>query len=409
MGANAYANANARAGTSIACVYVPHFALRIALLEQPELDGLPLIHASPSDARPIVLDCTPEASSRGVKPGMLLREVHALCGDAVFIQANPARETAAFEEMTIALETFSPLVQPSEPGCCHVDLKGLDRHVAGIEDAGAQLLRLISPILRPRVGIGPGLFSAWVAARQVAAGGVRVLPAAGIRQTLAPISSWWLPFPHDLLTRLDRLGLRTLGEIAALPRSAMQARFGPDGRRIWELANGNDDTVIQSVARPRSVVERLQLPAPIASRDMLLIGLHQLIVRAFDHPDLRDRHARQARLRVLIENNRSWEREMTFREPAGRERVGEILRHRLSQIELPGAAEIMVLELSGLVNEVARQELLPTLRQRRPRPLVDAARQLKQRYGASPLFRVTEVEPWSRIPERRHALISFDP
>jgi DNA polymerase-4/protein ImuB len=42
-------------------------------------------------------------------------------------------------------------------------------------------------------------------------------------------------------------------------------------------------------------------------------------------------------------------------------------------------------------------------------PLIAAIHQLKHRYGESPLYHVVEVEPWSRIPERRHALISYDP
>ncbi|MCA9298300.1 MAG: hypothetical protein KDA28_04495, partial [Phycisphaerales bacterium] len=41
--------------------------------------------------------------------------------------------------------------------------------------------------------------------------------------------------------------------------------------------------------------------------------------------------------------------------------------------------------------------------------LRDAVRELKLRLGHAPLFRVVEVDPWSRIPERRHALLSFDP
>ena len=85
-----------------------------------------------------------------------------------------------------------------------------------------------------------------------------------------------------------------------------------------------------------TVVESLTLPAPATSRETLLIGLKRLVVRAFGRPELRYRNVRQARLRVLIEENRSWEKEMTFREPVGRERVIEVLGHRLAAIELPG-------------------------------------------------------------------------
>jgi DNA polymerase-4/protein ImuB len=394
---------------SIACVHIPQFALRIAVLEQPALDGLPLVLTSPSSARTVVVDCTPEATARGIKPEMLLREVTSLCPEAVFIPSNPVREATAFEVIVDALETFSPLVEPAELGVCHVDLRGLGRHDGSLEDAGDRLRRLVSPVLRPRVGIGHGKFTSWVAARQSLPGSVRIIPEAEARGTLASVSTWWLPFPAVLLKRLDRLGLRTLGEIAELPASAMQARFGLDGRRIWELSRGNDDTLILPRAKLETLTERMAFSAPIASREMLLIALRQIVLRAFHRPQLRHRYVRQVRLRVLIEDRRSWEKEMTFREPIGRERVIETLRHRLQEVELPGPAEGLSLELIGLVGEVAHQELIPSLRPRRTRPIVEVARQLKQRYGSSPLYHIAEVEPWSRIPERRHALISYDP
>src|SRR4051794_597489 len=155
---------------AIACVHIPQFALRIAILEQPALDGLPLVLASQSSARTVVIDCTPEAAAQGVKPEMLLREVTSLSPDAVFIQSNPAREAAAFEVVIEALETFSPLVQPAELGPCHVDLQGLERHDDSLAESARRLLALVSPILRPRVGIGHGKFPSWVAARQSAPG-----------------------------------------------------------------------------------------------------------------------------------------------------------------------------------------------------------------------------------------------
>ena len=69
----------------VAALIIPHFALRMSLLDQPELDGLPLVLTSPPNSRTVVADCTPEAARQGVRPSMLLREVTALCPDAVFI------------------------------------------------------------------------------------------------------------------------------------------------------------------------------------------------------------------------------------------------------------------------------------------------------------------------------------
>ncbi|MGH2531622.1 MAG: DNA polymerase Y family protein [Thermomicrobiales bacterium] len=393
----------------IACVHVPHFSLRVALLGRPELDGVPLVLTSAPTARPLVEDCTPEAATRGVRLSMPLREVTALCPDAVFIPPNPVRDSAVATEIVRALESFSPLVEPAVGGRWYVDLLGLECHYGTIEDAAHTLLRLVPPVLRPRVGIAPGKFTAWVAARKAPPGSSRQVAAADVPAFLAHVPVAWLPTPPDLPRRFERLGLRTLGDLAALPAPALQARFGPVGRLAWNLATGHDDTWVAPPEREETVVEGLTLPAPATSRETLLIGLRQLIGRAFTRPELRDRHVRQARLRVLIEENRSWEKVMIFREPLGRQRLVEVLGHRLQAVELLGAAEALTLELAGLVAETVHQDRLPGFRSRQLRPIVEATRQLKQRYGASPIYRITEVEPWSRIPERRHALISYDP
>ena len=200
-----------------------------------------------------------------------------------------------------------------------------------------------------------------------------------------------------------------MGEIAALPMTAMQARFGKDGRRAWELSSGKDDLTVTPIERPESVIEAITLPAPSTSREMLLLGIRQLVQRAFGRPEMRHRNVRQAQLHVLIEDNRSWEKSLSFRDPAGADRIIEIIGHRLQDLELQGAAERIVLQLIGLVSETTRQQLLPFLKPKRTAPIAQSIRQLKQRYGESPLYRVVEIEPWSRIPERRYALINYDP
>jgi len=78
-------------------------------------------------------------------------------------------------------------------------------------------------------------------------------------------------------------------------------------------------------------------------------------------------------------------------------------------LTLPGPVEALTLELSGLIDATSRQELLPGFHSRRPWQLAEASRQLKQRFGTSGLYRVAEVEPWSRLPERRQALIAYEP
>jgi DNA polymerase-4/protein ImuB len=393
----------------LACLLIPNFALRLAVLEQPALDGLPLVLTAPSMTRPLVADASPEAVERGIRIGMPLREVNAVCPLAVFIPANPVRDALAFERILSQLETVSPALEPVEPGRCYVDIAGLERHYPSPPAIAEALLAAISPVLRPRAGLAPTRFSAWVAARMAKPGTVQTIVSEAIVETLGPLPVAWLPLEPNTLLKLDRLGLRTLAELRNLPATALQARFGPAGREAHACASGQDEARVYPRKLVETVREEFRMPAPMASRDMLLLAIRQLVIRAFNRSALKHRHIRQARIRIAIEGGQSWERELTFREPVGSQRLIEILRSRLQAIELPGPAETIHLDLLGIISEIAVQELIPLLRPKQDRPLIDAARQLKQRYGESPLAHVVEVEPWSRIPERRFALISYDP
>jgi nucleotidyltransferase/DNA polymerase involved in DNA repair len=395
---------------TIACIAIPHFALRVALLDQPELDGAPLILGPHPGGRPLVQDATPEAAARGVRPGLSLREAAAICPDAIMLTPHPVREAAAAGRIAEDLAAFSPLVEADAgyPGHWHADLRGSERLLGPPRQAAARLLEGMPPLLRPRAGVAPGKFPARVAAASARAGTVLFIEAGDVAAALAPAPVALLPLPPETIRRMERLGLRTLGDLAALPAPAVQARFGAEGRRAWDLAHGIDPEPVRPLPVPEIVRERLSLPVPATSREALLAGITRLALAAFERPSLRDRHVRQARLTALLEGGGSWELLATLREPGGCERVIKALGYRLDGAVLPGPVERLGLDLIAPVDITGRQELLPGFRARKPRELVEAARQLKQRFGTTGLYRVVEVEPWSRIPERRLALIAYD-
>jgi DNA polymerase-4/protein ImuB len=396
---------------SVACIVIPHFALRVALLERPELDGAPLILGPAQGGRPLVLDATPEAAARGVRLGLGLREAIALCPDAIVLTPHPVRENAAAERIVAGLEMLSPVIEidPAQAGCYAVDLTGLERSLGPPPRAAEQLLATVPPLFRPRAGVAPSKFAARVAAYQASPGVIQVVEPAAIQGFLAPAPVSLLPLSPDKRRRLERLGLRTFGDLAALPPAAVQARFGAEGRRAWELARGNESEPVRGRSQPETVIESLELPAPATSRETLRIAITRLVLRAFDRAPLHNRHVRQARLRASLEGGQAWEQITTLREPGGHKRLIEALGYRVQALALPGPVEALTLELSGLIDATSRQELLPGFHSRRPRQLAEASQHLKQRFGTSGLYRVAEVEPWSRLPERRQALIVYDP
>jgi hypothetical protein len=120
--------------------------------------------------------------------------------------------------------------------------------------------------------------------------------------------------------------------------------------------------------------------------------------------------ARQAELRAATERGRQWSRTITFKEPlANFRQMWPAFRAVLDEAQFPGPLSELSIELLGLGQAMGQQLALPNARSTMRGRLEEGLRQLKARYGYCPVGRVVEVEPWNRIPERRLALIDFDP
>lgn len=420
-----------------ACVWLPQLPLRVEVLRHPALDGRPLVLGGGPGERKIVHLCSPEAERAGIRPGLPLREVVTLCRSAIVVQPDPVRAADVIEEVLAALQKVSPIVELAGDRF-FLDLRGLGtlysdgpsdlRPDCGPGQAPCRLERAIRaavpPLLHPRIGVAEGKFAASVAARVAPPSGIRVVPASETAAFLAPLPIAYLleagtqvSEGHSQssafdLQRLDLLGLRTIADLAALPLSAVLAQFGPAGARAWRLAHGQDDEpVIPS--RPSPVVRvSLRFDSPLASIEAIIAALDQLLARAFASPALRGRSARQARLRALLADDTSWERLVPFKEAlSSRDAIRRVLKGKL---ELPGGmppapVEELALDLMGLGGESAKQGSLFLARARQLGQIAEVARQLRARYGHVPLYRIVEVEPWSRIPERRWALVPCEP
>jgi len=101
---------------------------------------------------------------------------------------------------------------------------------------------------------------------------------------------------------------------------------------------------------------------------------------------------------------------MVFKEPLGDcTKAFMMIRTTLERAPPPGAVEELRLTLSAITGEGGKQESL-IKDVRKQENLQEALRQLKERLGVQvPIYHVKEVEPWSRLPERRLALVPFVP
>lgn len=396
----------------ITCVMLPHFPLLVELQRRPELRAAPVVVAQGPKLSDLVLDCSPEAAADGVRTGMALHTVVTLCREATLLIADPVQYQDRFEAMLNALELVSPLVESEALGCAFLDLKGLNSlyptAAVLVQDLQQQVMAVSHAA--PQVGIAEGKFPAKVAALQAQPGGCVVLSREETRDFLAPLSVDRLPVSEEMQSRLMLLGLRTLGQLAVLPLPALQAQFGKEGNLAWHLANGLDTAPLVPRQHQESQQERLAFDAPITSLEALTVAVRELVGRVDAHSTGERTTVRQLRFRLVLEDSRSWERAYTPNEPLStQERLACFLLSKLEAIGLPGPVAEIALEVTASGGEAGRQGRLFHDGGHLEHQIGAAARQLAVRYGRSPLMKVVAVEPWSRIPERRWALITYEP
>jgi DNA polymerase-4/protein ImuB len=316
------------------------------------------------------------------------------------------------EEVAGALERVSPSVAPTAGEELFLDLRGLARlYEDDLERLERAIRAAVPPPLRPRIGVASGKFAASVASRAAGPVGMRVVPAWETVGFLAPRPIAHLPLPPEVLRRLELLGLRRIGDLAGLPFGPVQAQLGAVGARAWRLAHGQDDDPVEPRPAVETVRAALRFEAPLARVEAVMRAVDHLLIDVFGDQRLRARSARQAHLRALLSDDTSWERLITFKEPlSSRSAALAALKSKLSLPNglPPAPIEELLLELRGLGGEVARQVPMFGVSPVQIGRIVEAARQLRARYGRTPLYHAVEVEPWSRIPERRWALTSCE-
>ena len=400
----------------IACLHLPHFPWQAEVARRPEVARQPAVivgYASPLagsnrslQSERTILDCSP--GLEGIVPGMPLSEALSRHSGIALLEPDMPCYRLAFERVLKAIEERCPDVEDDGLGRAYIGIWGLE----GLYGDDAHVVRVLANAVHGfdlRIGIGENKWLAYVAAAGSEHGrGRKVIGEPGRFMSRYPVDI--LPAPYETVQRLHSFGLHHMGAVAALPRSALQAQLGPEGARIWELANGIDGRPLVSRQPVEVVSEYLTFPDATANLSAILPAIESLLARAYTRPEMSRRFAREAALEAQVFRRSPWTLKVAFKEPAGSKNHALFaIKVKLDGLALPGPLGDLRLTLGGLTGEAGRQESMWS-EGRRSKQLQDAVRQLHARLGEPPpIYQVREMEPWSRIPERRHALVQLSP
>lgn len=380
-----------------------------------------------------VLDVDQLARELGVRRRMPLGIAHRLAPEATFLDPDPAADETAVEAALAQLAVFSPGVAGATDvadvtfGRLEVQLDGLERLWGAEPILVARIGEALAPLLPglPRAGIAGTRFAAtvaasrsaptgappWVPAGHEAAARVPLLavPPDGEAAFLAPLPAASLTPDPDVRARLARFGLRRIGQVAALPRSALVARFGAEGERLHDRATGRETDPFRPRRDPERLVLALPIEPPIGDLEPLRFVLRRLVDALTDQLLARGSAAGKARLALTLDPTFALAGtpsalvvEQRLPEPtAEAAAVERLLLARLERTPPPAPVTRLELLLADVLPAAGQQLTLFTPQAGRAARLVWQLARLALRFGEDRVGWVELVDPEAALPERR--------
>lgn len=391
----------------IGCLFVKHFPVKVELQRSPNLRGRPILIMQSLGAKRSILDASEEVD--GVFSGMSVQEASARCPSGLFLEADLPAYSKAFNDILIALENRSPVVEDCGLGTAYVDLTGLNELYGGEARVITTLISALPEIFTPQVGVAHGKYLAFIAAMMAHPNGAIQLPD-DIQKFFQNDSVDLLPIPRDMKIRLHRFGLHTMGQVGEIAIEPLQAQFGQYGEWVALLSRGIDRSLLVPRKTEDPLSECIEFPAPAVSLPIILVTAEILVRRIFESSSRKGRSARAMELTGQVHSGWTWSKQISSKEViVTAEQAFKLVKYAMENVSLPGPLDNLSITLSDLTVESGRQgALFPEMR--RDEDLYESLRQLAANQGGFlPIYKVREVEPWSRIPERRKVLVPFYP
>ena len=245
------------------------FYAAIEQLDDPALRGRPLLIGPPS-SRGVVLTASYEARPFGVGSAMPMARARKLCPQAVVVRPRFERYQAVSKIIMQLFADFSPCVEPLSLDEAFLDMTGSERLFGAPERIGRELKERVRDAtggLTASVGVSGTKYVAKVASGYAKPDGLTIVVPAEAAEWLAaqPVRDLWGAGPKTV-ERLGRLGLATIGQIAAADPAWLEHELGTVGRRFWELAQGQDLREVSGSREARGLSSERTLETDIDSR-----------------------------------------------------------------------------------------------------------------------------------------------
>lgn len=265
-----------------ACIHAAEFPAQALLRLQPQLRTLPV--AVLDGRAPLEVVCSMNARARRLGAALPMTRVEAeAIQDLRILHRSMESEAAARAVLLERMASFSPRIEDASfgTGCaCVLDITGMER-LFGPPDALAQRVRaaLIAAGLRASIAVSGNFYAARIMARSMAKAsrGITVIPDSEEASTLASLRVQALGLPEDHAETFALWGIRTLGELAALPETELVTRLGQEARVWRDIALGVQPHAFRPMEPEFELTEFCEFETPLEQVESLLFAGARMI------------------------------------------------------------------------------------------------------------------------------------
>jgi DNA polymerase-4 len=327
--------------------------------DDPGLRGRPVIVGGTGN-RGVVSAASYEARRYGVRSAMPTATARRLCPQAVFLPPRMQDYALVARQIREILLAVTPLVEPLSLDEAFLDVRGHEPLLGPAPDIARQVKERIrqETALTASVGVAPNKFLAKLASDHDKPDGLVVVPADRVSEFLAPLPVgrlWGVGAKGE--ARLHALGVRTVGQLAALPEKVLADHFGKAGRHLWELAHGRDDRAVTPDREAKSISTETTFPDDVADRAALRAWLLDLVDELAGRLRKEGVRARTVELKLRSSDFRTRTRSLSL--PAATDVTDALWRAALRLFERSVTAEVLPLRLLGVgASNLARDGLV---------------------------------------------------
>jgi DNA polymerase IV len=294
------------------------FYASVEALKDPALRGAPLVVGSPGP-RGVVMSASYEARRFGIHSAMPSARARRLCPEAVFVPPDFVSYRAYANRLREVFLSFTPIVEPLSLDEAFLDISGATTLFGSPPRIAERIRQAVREELdlACSVGVAPNKFLAKVASAAAKPNGMVVVPAGRVEAFLHPL-------PVDVLWGvgerthevLDRLGVRTVGELAATPPKVLERAMGDGvGSHLAALATGHDDRAVVPYEQPKQVSHEETFDRDLDADDDIIRELLHLSFRVAARLRTEGFRARTVSIKVRLASFATLSRSRTLTDP----------------------------------------------------------------------------------------------